>query len=69
MRPRSLAARQRIAVVAGLAGATLLAWAYLLWLDAGMRAAMEAGAVCEVASLGRMAGAIAAQARGAVSRA
>jgi len=48
MRPLSLAARQRIAVLAGLAGATLLAWAWLLRLDADMKAAMEAGASCEL---------------------
>src|SRR5574338_977030 len=44
----SLAARQRAAVLAGLAGVTLLAWAYLLRMDADMRAAMAAGAVCEL---------------------
>jgi predicted metal-binding membrane protein len=48
MRPLSLAARQRLAVLAGLAGVTLLAWLYLLRLDADMKAAMAAGAACEL---------------------
>lgn len=44
----SLADRQRAAVLAGLAGVTLLAWAYLFRMDADMRAAMAAGAACEL---------------------
>jgi predicted metal-binding membrane protein len=48
MKRLSLPARQRVAVLAGLGGVTVLAWAYLLRMDAGMRAAMAAGAVCEL---------------------
>ena len=48
MRARPLAARQRLAVLAGLAGVTLLAWAYLLRLDGDMKAAMRAGIACSL---------------------
>src|SRR5512134_2747261 len=43
-----LAARQRLAVLAGLAGITLLAWAHLVRMDQGMKAAMRAGVACEL---------------------
>ncbi|HSJ96846.1 MAG TPA: DUF2182 domain-containing protein, partial [Myxococcota bacterium] len=46
MKAISLAAQQRAAVLAGLAGVTLLAWAYLLKMDWDMRAAMQAGVAC-----------------------
>jgi len=42
----SLATRQRLAVVAGLAGVTLLAWAQLLRIGWNMDAAMQAGVSC-----------------------
>jgi predicted metal-binding membrane protein len=48
MRGLPLAARQRAAVLAGLAGVTLLAWAYLLRMDADMKAAMRAGVECSL---------------------
>jgi predicted metal-binding membrane protein len=48
MRRLSLATRQRLAVVAGLVGVTLLAWAWLLDMDRDMRAAMQAGVACEL---------------------
>ncbi|HTY18702.1 MAG TPA: DUF2182 domain-containing protein [Myxococcota bacterium] len=44
----SLATRQRLAVLAGLAGVTLLAWAQLLRIGWSMDAAMQAGASCEL---------------------
>ena len=42
----SLAARQRLAVLAGIAGVTLLSWAYLLHLTWQMDAAMQSGVAC-----------------------
>ena len=42
----SLATRQRLAVLAGLAGVTLLAWAQLVRLGWNMDAAMQAGVGC-----------------------
>jgi predicted metal-binding membrane protein len=47
-RPLSLAARQRLAVLTGLAGVTALSWAYLLHMDWSMKAAMRAGVACEL---------------------
>ena len=44
----SLAERQRFAVLAGLAGVTLLAWAQLVRIGWNMDAAMRAGASCEL---------------------
>jgi predicted metal-binding membrane protein len=41
-----LATHQRLAVLAGLAGVTGLAWAYLLRMDWDMKAAMRAGIAC-----------------------
>ena len=48
MRALSLAERQRAAVLAGLAGVTALAWAWLLRMDWDMRAAMAAGVTCSL---------------------
>jgi predicted metal-binding membrane protein len=48
MRRLSLTARQRLAVLTGLAGVTLLAWAYLLRMDQDMKAAMRAGVACQL---------------------
>jgi predicted metal-binding membrane protein len=46
VRALPLAARQRLAVLTGLAGVTAVSWAYLLHMDWSMKAAMKAGAVC-----------------------
>jgi predicted metal-binding membrane protein len=44
----SLAARQRLAILAGLAGVTLFAWLELLRQARGMDAGMAAGLACEL---------------------
>jgi len=46
--PGSLVRRQRNAVLAGLAGVTLLAWLYLAHMAWSMRSAMQAGIACEL---------------------
>jgi predicted metal-binding membrane protein len=43
-----LASRQRIAILAGLSGASALSWIYLLRMAADMESAMQAGIACEL---------------------
>ena len=44
----TLAARQRVAILAGLVGASALAWLYLVQMAVDMHAAMQAGVACEL---------------------